>query len=105
VDIPPASTPEKAARRFHRVPLERTQQVKQSDLLMTGENRINSLMTHGDVAKFAQVSPGAVRAWADSGRLRFIRTAGGVRLFERSDVERFLEAWRPVTLGGLGSAR
>lgn len=60
------------------------------------------LLTAGDVAKLTSFSPGAVRAWADSGRLPFIRTAGNVRLFERVEVERFLAARRPIqTLGQL----
>ena len=79
--------------------------MKQDEVLMTGEDHSNPLMTHGDVAKFAGVSPAAVRGWADSGKLRFIRSAGGIRLFERTDVERFLWQRRPLTLGGLGPAQ
>jgi excisionase family DNA binding protein len=77
--------------------------VKQNNVLMMGRERDQSdlLMTHGDVAKFAGVSQSAVRAWADSGKLRFIRTAGNIRLFDRTDVEKFLASRRSLTLGQL----
>jgi excisionase family DNA binding protein len=65
----------------------------------------NDLLTAGDVAKLGVVSPAAVRAWADSGRLPFVRTAGNVRLFDRVEVVRFLAARRPQTVGQLAWAR
>ena len=40
-----------------------------------------------DASKIAQVSPQTVRTWADQGKLNVIRTAGGMRLFKRSEVE------------------
>jgi excisionase family DNA binding protein len=70
------------------------------------DTKQNDLLTAGDVAKLGTVSPAAVRAWADSGRLPSFRTAGNVRLFERLAVERFLAARRPATtLGQLAGAR
>ena len=63
------------------------------------------LLTAGDVAKLTGFSPGAVRVWADSGRLPSIRTAGNVRLFERTAVDRFVATRRPLTLGQLAAAR
>jgi excisionase family DNA binding protein len=47
------------------------------------------LLTAGDVAKLIRVAPSTVRLWAETGRLSAIRTAGGVRLFDRLEVERF----------------
>lgn len=53
-----------------------------------------------DVAQLAwrkyeqQVTPECVRAWNRSGKLHAIRTASGMRLFRRRDVEKFLEARR-----------
>jgi excisionase family DNA binding protein len=48
-----------------------------------------NLLTAGDVAKLTGVTPSTVRLWSDSGRLSAIRTAGGVRLFDRAEVEQF----------------
>lgn len=45
------------------------------------------LMTAYDVSRIADVSASTIRLWADTGKLTAIRTAGGVRLFKRSDVE------------------
>jgi excisionase family DNA binding protein len=44
----------------------------------------------GDVARRCEVSPEAVRYWANTGRLPAIKTVGGRRLFLASDVD----AWR-----------
>jgi DNA-binding transcriptional MerR regulator len=46
------------------------------------------LLTAGDVAKLTGVTPAAVRYWGEKGRLSVIRTAGGVRLYDRGEVER-----------------
>jgi excisionase family DNA binding protein len=43
-----------------------------------------------EVARIAGVGPSAVKRWADSGRLRCARTAGGHRRFARAEVEEFL---------------
>ena len=48
------------------------------------------ILTASDVAKLAGVTPAAVRVWADSGRLKAVRTVGGVRLFTREDVDRVI---------------
>jgi excisionase family DNA binding protein len=40
-----------------------------------------------DVAQLLQVSEATVRLWADAGRLQVVRTARGVRLFDREQVE------------------
>ena len=45
-----------------------------------------------DTAKFLDVSPDAVRLYERSGKLPAIRTVGGVRLFDRRDVEKFAAA-------------
>jgi DNA-binding transcriptional MerR regulator len=46
------------------------------------------LLTPAEVARMAQpqVTPQAVRLWADSGRLPVLRTPAGLRLFRRADV-------------------
>lgn len=48
----------------------------------------SGLLTAGDVAKKAGVTPSTVRYWGETGRLSVIRTAGGVRLFDSAEVER-----------------
>lgn len=53
----------------------------------------SDLLTPADVARLAggAITPAAVRRAADKGRLEIAaRTVGGVRLFERRDVERLL---------------
>ena len=52
----------------------------------------NDKLTASDVAREAkgEITPAAVRYWADAGKLPVVRTAGGVRLFRRADVERVL---------------
>lgn len=45
-------------------------------------------MTAGDAAQILKVTPAAVRLMADRGDLQVAaRTEGGIRLFDRSDVE------------------
>jgi hypothetical protein len=52
-------------------------------------------LTICDVARLdGKVTPEAVRYWNRTGKLRAVRTASGIRLFERGDVERFLKARR-----------
>jgi DNA-binding transcriptional MerR regulator len=50
----------------------------------------DELLTALDVAKLGGVAPSTVRFWADTKRVPVLRTAGGVRLFYRSDVVRLL---------------
>lgn len=45
-----------------------------------------------DVARLAGVSAETVRLWANIGKLRPVVTAGGRRIFDRADVDRFLAA-------------
>jgi DNA-binding transcriptional MerR regulator len=49
---------------------------KQSDQMLTAE-----------AARLAEVTPATVRLWEKLGKLTATRTASGVRLFNRSDVE------------------
>lgn len=50
----------------------------------------DDLLTPAGVARLANVTPQAVRLWADQGRLPVLRTASGIRLFRRADVEHHL---------------
>ena len=52
----------------------------------------NDKLAASDVAREAkgEVTLAAVRYWADRGVLPSVRTAGGMRLFRRADVERVL---------------
>jgi excisionase family DNA binding protein len=50
----------------------------------------DELMTIGQVARAAGISPTAVRWHVDQGRLPVLRALGGLRLFYRDDVDRFL---------------
>ncbi len=52
------------------------------------------LMTVTDVAKAGDVSSSTVNVWEKTGKLPAIRTEGGMRIFRREDVDRFLEARR-----------
>jgi excisionase family DNA binding protein len=47
-----------------------------------------------EVARVLGVSPRAVRAWADAGRITCYRTFGGHRLFPVSEVRRVLAKLR-----------
>jgi DNA-binding transcriptional MerR regulator len=49
---------------------------KQSDQMLTAE-----------AARLADVTPATVRLWEKQGKLTATRTASGVRLFNRADVE------------------
>ena len=49
---------------------------------------MNEILTVGDVARVFGISPQAVRAWNRLGKLSGLRTASGMRLFLRADVER-----------------
>jgi diguanylate cyclase (GGDEF)-like protein/excisionase family DNA binding protein len=52
-------------------------------------------MTLADAAATLGVSTATVRRWADAGRIRAVRTAGGHRRVRRSDVEREAAQLRP----------
>ena len=45
-----------------------------------------------EAARILNVSAQTLRSWADCGKLAATRTVGGVRLFRREDVDRFLAA-------------
>ena len=45
------------------------------------------LLSPYDASRIADVSASTIRLWADTGKLTTIRTAGGMRLFERGEVE------------------
>jgi excisionase family DNA binding protein len=47
------------------------------------------LMTSGEAARLLGRSPDAVRVYERAHRLPALRTAGGLRIFRRADVERF----------------
>jgi DNA-binding transcriptional MerR regulator len=53
---------------------------KQSDQMLTGE-----------VSRLAEVVPATVRLWEKQGKLTATRTASGVRLFNRADVEAIIK--------------
>ena len=50
-----------------------------------------SLVSVGSFAREAAVSPQTVRRWVDSGQIAAIRIAGGYRLIERAEADRFLQ--------------
>jgi len=49
-------------------------------------------MTVSEVARELDIAAETVREWADSGKLPMRRTAGGIRVFERADIERVRRA-------------
>lgn len=58
------------------------------------EVNVENLLTPADAAlvmikKGHDTTPASVRSYADKGQLPVIRTAGGRRLFNRQDVEKF----------------
>ena len=50
---------------------------------------MGNFLTCGDAAKMVGVSPDAIRSYEKAGKLAAIKTASGVRLFRKRDVERF----------------
>ena len=48
----------------------------------------DDIVSTGEGAAIAQVSPETLRRWADTGKVPSIRTLGGQRRFRRSDLER-----------------
>jgi len=49
-----------------------------------------TLYTPQDVARLADVGAATVRHWERTGKLPAIRTASGMRLFARADVDRVI---------------
>jgi excisionase family DNA binding protein len=56
--------------------------------------RADQLLTPGEVAAIFRVDSKTVNRWAASGRIRCIKTPGGHRRFERTDVLALLLAGR-----------
>tara|TARA_Y100000310_G_C20450558_1_gene700500 strand:- start:114 stop:305 length:192 start_codon:yes stop_codon:yes gene_type:complete len=52
---------------------------------------MDDLLTTSQVAKLAGVSTRTVRNWAELGKLRAGRTAGGHRRFKREEVEKMIK--------------
>ncbi len=46
------------------------------------------LYTVGDAARYLLVSETTIRNWERLGRLRCVHTAGGMRIFERGELDR-----------------
>jgi excisionase family DNA binding protein len=57
-----------------------------------------------DASKVAGVSTSTVRLWGDQGKLTVIRTAGGMRLFRRSEVEAIAHKRQARSTSSEGSA-
>jgi excisionase family DNA binding protein len=49
---------------------------------------LNRPLLTSEVAKVFGVVPATIRLWERQGRLKAVKTDGGVRLFNRRDVER-----------------
>ena len=49
--------------------------------------RSSDLILSSEAARILGISAQSVRAWENAGRLRATRTAGGVRVFSRAEVE------------------
>lgn len=59
---------------------------RQAEARASGARPDDALLTTGEVALLFRVSHRAVRSWADTGRLPYIRTLGGHRRFLGSGV-------------------
>jgi excisionase family DNA binding protein len=72
---------------------------------------MDNLMTAADAARALGVTPAAVRRMEQRGTLRAVlRTAGGIRLFSKTDVDalaavRIERANSPTASGPVGSSR
>ena len=51
-----------------------------------------NFLTVSEAARELDVAAQTIRTWADSGMLPNARTAGGQRIFQRADIDRFLAA-------------
>jgi excisionase family DNA binding protein len=60
---------------------------------------METFFTTLDVAKILQVSPDTVRQWERRGKLAATRTAGGMRLFRRDDIEMLASQRRTSEIG------
>lgn len=59
--------------------------------MAVAEEDLPALMTPREVAVQFRVDPKTVSRWADSGKLRCIRTLGGQRRFYTADVKELLK--------------
>ena len=56
------------------------------------------LLTPGEVAVMFRVNPKTVGRWARAGKISAVRTLGGHRRFQVSEIRRFLDAVQDVPL-------
>lgn len=59
---------------------------------MANPNDPRETLSTAEAAQLAGVGPSSVKRWADQGLLRCVKTAGGHRRFERTELERFLRS-------------
>lgn len=59
---------------------------------------MSKFLTVTDVARKLNMMPDTVREMERQGRLKAIRTVGGVRLFQEDEVERFAQARQATPL-------
>jgi excisionase family DNA binding protein len=52
------------------------------------QDMLNKFLLTSEVARIFEVVPATIRLWERQGRIKAVRTNGGVRLFNRRDVER-----------------
>jgi len=55
--------------------------------MRNASNSPSDLILSSEAARILGISAQSVRAWENAGRLRATKTAGGVRLFSRAEVE------------------
>ena len=65
-------------------------------------NPMTDLLTTVEASRLAGVGPTAIKRWADDGRLRCVKTAGGHRRFRRVQLEALLRAESVSRPGGGG---
>jgi excisionase family DNA binding protein len=58
--------------------------------------QILQILTISEAARELHIAVQTARAWSDAGKLPSVRTAGGMRLFRREDVERIRAERRQV---------
>ena len=51
--------------------------------------KMNAPCLTSEAARLLRASEDSVRRWADAGLLRVVRTAAGLRVFDREELERF----------------
>ncbi len=61
---------------------------------------MTELLTTMEASRLAGVGPTAIKRWADDGRLRCVKTAGGHRRFRRTELEALLRAEAVAGHGG-----